>query len=245
MNNTTGCMFRSNDSSVPCTDVHNTNSNLLIQIGDPQETIRAFLTIPIALIGSLGSCGSLWSIWHDSLHQKTTANLMFVNMSIATLFLCGIHNSMAIYTILTPFENDIFRYPQNDGLCQFESFFYWVCLCACSNSHVVTALDRVHSVYRLGHRKNSSWFLVGVSWVLPVVISAFPLFHLGGVYGFADAARRCAFVKMDSKAYRVAYKFISGIIPLLLMVPCYMAVFHKVYLSQRRVQQYPVQGRKP
>ncbi|XP_055344196.1 red-sensitive opsin-like [Paramacrobiotus metropolitanus] len=202
-----------------------------------------YAMIPVAITGTLGSVFSTVYILHKLLFTRKklllnlrSYDLMFCNMSLASLFFSAFYLPVAAFsTIVGP--QSIIASREYHSFCVFTAFSYFSLTTTCAFTHSAIAANRLFVVV-FPHQRNlqspvCAAMLILISWIIPAVTFIFPFFKVFGEYGFAPSSR-CGFVNVNY-TYQAIYKAISGFVPLAIMVICYGLVAYFEISSRKRL----------
>jgi 7 transmembrane receptor (rhodopsin family) len=76
--------------------------------------------------------------------------------------------------------------------------------------------------------------LISYTWLVPFLVLLFPLLKIGGRYGFNRVASRCSVVMVTNVPYEIVLKVMNSLIPLAIMIVCYIIIFIKIMKTRQR-----------
>lgn len=223
-------------------------SSLLFTSRSGSFALGLFL-IPIAVLGTGGSIICLDILWKKEGKLRSSADSLFANMCATSLLMSGIVAPIHSYSaIVGPFN--ILRTLPYDPLCQCTAFLFVLLTSASPFTHLAVAINRfffvVHGHYYFSKSKVCEIALIALPWCLALLCSVWPLFRIGGVYGFNLENNRCSsLTKETSIGYLLFLRSIAPCISAPLMIFCYWAVFAKVARIKAKVKTHRVRSVMP
>ncbi|OQV21943.1 hypothetical protein BV898_04155 [Hypsibius exemplaris] len=199
------------------------------------------ILIPLALGGFLGSLLCVWIICRGYNRQKTSSNLLFVNLCLATFLFCGLVCPFHIYGGIVQQAGFLAR-RSAFGFCNFLALTHFTTLTASAYAHSAIAVNRLFAVvvsgrlHTLGKSKWFTWFSITATWVISAATFAPPLFVVNITYGFSTESMKCTYTLTNSPTYVTMSKVINVLLPYVIMLVCYGWIFTKVWLSKHRLR---------
>ncbi|XP_055340075.1 G-protein coupled receptor moody-like [Paramacrobiotus metropolitanus] len=191
--------------------------------------------VPICCIGVASSITIILISSHVST-QHRPSNAMLINLAVVTLFVCGIVLPLLIYmSFLDRVSNP------DCILCQSVAFLSYASWCVSAYAHAVLSVDRAFSVGHLGRSKTyqqNIWLnitLIWLTWWISFSLFVFPLFRIGGQYGYSFLMRRCSLVQVTSLAYQMSFLVFAVIVPFAVVCGCYGYVVWRIKRSQQKI----------
>ncbi|OQV23068.1 hypothetical protein BV898_20137, partial [Hypsibius exemplaris] len=128
----------------------------------------------------------------------------------------------------------------SSGLCQAVSFLHVTLNMASANAHVVIALHRflmmrASAKYTFFRSRRFAYGLAVTSWIPSILTNVFPLFGMGARHGFDRKLFRCTFGPPANRSYALYSRLTLGVVPLLIMVAFYAAIYCMLRRSKRRL----------
>lgn len=194
--------------------------------------------IPISVIGVIGSLACLAFIFKHLREHHATTNLLFGDLAVATLLLCGFSLPMQALTMAK--MDNLFVKSNHIGFCQAVAYIHWISWTACPCAQAAIAIYRFLSVIFIKHKllissRLTAFALIACTWLVPLLTFVFPLFNIFGSYGYSLLSNKCLFTGKIDRHYIIVYKTVNSFGPLAIMVLCYGVVVIKVYQSNRRL----------
>ncbi|OQV17896.1 hypothetical protein BV898_08025 [Hypsibius exemplaris] len=226
--------------------------------GDPDTSLYGYLTVGISIPGTL-TC--LFSIYltvaaqnsaTTAAHRMTTDSfhILFISLTVASVFVCGVTLPVSSYNLVTGGKS-WFELPQRSVLCLLDAFLQLTAMDTALFTHGFIAVNRLLAAFTYPQRhptgsKVLTVVFVVLSWLLPVILYAFPLFHVGGGFSYSHNTNRCTLVEhQHSLIYWHLTKVLHFFLPFALMTICYATILVRVMTSNRRVQQQDVRKMMP
>ncbi|OQV11508.1 hypothetical protein BV898_14164 [Hypsibius exemplaris] len=197
------------------------------------------LTIPVSIVGALGSIITLNLIIRQNSQHRSSASSLMVSLCVDTVLLCGITSFFDAFTMLTGGTGAAGDY---GPICIMFAFLHFWWLSVSAHSHAAVAIHRLIAVLKIdqkhvSHRLSSKLLasiLIAYTWLVPLLVLVFPIFDLGGTYGFNGTASRCSIVSVSVPYYGTVLMLMNSFVPLGIMVICYSAIFVKILRTRRK-----------
>ena len=200
------------------------------------------LTLLVSIIGVFGGVYCVTTACRNrDLRVRSTA--LIVNLSTATLLLCGIALPTHAYTILSPSSDNFFSQEEHSGACRLIAFLYFFSMTFCAFSHSALGLNRMFAIITAEHRRLRfltsrpvTAVLILLSWVISGVTYIVPLLSLDGEdFGFSRRSLRCSFSSHGSPSYVIAFKIVYTVLPFAIVLLCYLVILSSIVRSKRKM----------
>lgn len=205
---------------------------------------RASFTLGVVLlpIGVLGITGSLlccFILGKKPKKSRSVADYLFLNLSATSLFMSLFVTPFQAYTALAGRLNFLNTKTYSPA-CECIAFFYMFVSNASPFCHVAIAISRffivVLSRYLFLRTTGVNILMVFSPWILALFCTIWPLFRIGGVYGYNAQSNRCTTIaSLTAYEYQLFLRSVAPLISVPSMIICYVAVFGKVIATKNRI----------
>lgn len=193
--------------------------------------------IPVSVIGTCGGFFCIIILARKDAKSRTQADGLFISLSVDSLAISALVIPLQAYTSIVGPVN-ILASQAFAPLCRCNAFMFIFFITASEFCHLAVALNRfsvvVLSHYPFFRRGGAMKVLLFTPWFLAFWFAIWPLFHIGGEYGFNARLSRCSTLSTTSVSFSLFLRM-PPLVCLPMMVLCYIAVYSKVMASRRKL----------
>ena len=208
---------------------------------DQERIAEAFFLVLLFVVAFTANSTVCVALLQSARRLRNPSNVLLVSVFAASLFVTLLCVPFSLVAVLVD------RWPFGDAWCQVSGFLFNTLTCASNFSVAAVAISRYYLIVKplaLKVNLKRARTMVGFAWFSAATVALPPLFGWGA-YKYSHATATCAVSWRfggSALAYSVYLVAVSFILPLVVVVYTYRAVYKKAKRQSKKTAYNTLRG---
>lgn len=216
------------------------HKNLFEDYTDELLNFGAASSIILAIFGISGNFISILAL-SNCKHIRNATTAFIVNLCVSDLLFCCFCIPLVAQVFLTR------KWFSSDVICKMFAFARFSSPMVSMFTVLAITINRyiliVHpNIYPLLYKKRHIFTMIGIIWLFPIAVLSLPLSGIWGRLGRHPNTRICTILKVNEKSPKMFIYIIGLLVPSLLFLVCYTAIYITVRKIEGKTKRWNLQA---